>query len=503
MLAFNAKENLILYWDEPTITLDYPDHEMHALIKANWQQNLVPNIVLSSATLPQKKELAETILDFQSRFPGADIQEIVSHDCKKTIPLINRDGFIELPHYLSADYKEILEIVAHCRQYPTLLRYLDLREIIRFLLIVDDYDILKNNRYEIATTFPEVGAVNMATIKIYYLNVLGNLNPKAWPPLSKKLHQTRAKKQESNIQIVTTDAHTLTDGPTIFLADDVNQIAQFCLQSAAIPLVVMKDIMAVINYNADLNMEIAKLEKDYEDGTNDETTATKEKKKDNKKQNSEDRVSPEMKRLLQKIQERKMAVKTVTLDPLYVPNTKDHLYKHAPANLMQKPFTCEIPEYIVEQIMLINDVEDSWKMLLLMGIGVFAGARACNAAPPAAQQQPPENGTLRNIPPLPVSAKYTEVMKNLAQLQKLYLIIASTDYIYGTNYQFCHGYISKDLQEMSQEKCIQAMGRVGRNKLQQDYSVRFRDNALLKKLFKTELNKPEVLNMARLFCAAD
>ena len=34
-------------------------------------------------------------------------------------------------------------------------------------------------------------------------------------------------------------------------------------------------------------------------------------------------------------------------------------------------------------------------------------------------------------------------MKRLADEQKLYLIIASSDYIYGTNYQFCHGYLSK------------------------------------------------------------
>jgi hypothetical protein len=90
-------------------------------------------------------------------------------------------------------------------------------------------------------------------------------------------------------------------------------------------------------------------------------------------------------------------------------------------------------------------------------------------------------------------------MKSLAIDQKLYLIIASSDYIYGTNYQFCHGYIGKDLGTMSQEKCIQSMGRVGRNKIQQDYSVRFRDNVLIWKLFQTEENKPEVRNMSLLF----
>ena len=47
---------------------------------------------------------------------------------------------------------------------------------------------------------------------------------------------------------------------------------------------------------------------------------------------------------------------------------------------------------------------------------------------------------------------YVEIMKLLSQQQKLFMIIASTDYIYGTNYQFCHGYIGKDLNNLTQEK---------------------------------------------------
>ena len=90
-------------------------------------------------------------------------------------------------------------------------------------------------------------------------------------------------------------------------------------------------------------------------------------------------------------------------------------------------------------------------------------------------------------------------MKELAEKQKLFLIIASSDYIYGTNYQMCHGYIGKDLADMTQEKTIQAMGRVGRNKIQQEYTVRFRDDNLLKKLYLPCENKPEVINMNRLF----
>ena len=48
-------------------------------------------------------------------------------------------------------------------------------------------------------------------------------------------------------------------------------------------------------------------------------------------------------------------------------------------------------------------------------------------------------------------------------------------------------------------KMIQALGRIGRKKSQSDYSIRFRDDSLIDKLFSEEKNKPEVLNMNRLF----
>jgi hypothetical protein len=121
--------------------------------------------------------------------------------------------------------------------------------------------------------------------------------------------------------------------------------------------------------------------------------------------------------------------------------------------------------------MALKGVENSWKVLLMMGIGVFINH---------------ENIT------------YTEIMKNLAEEQKLYMIIASSDYIYGTNYQFCHGFLSKDL-DLTQEKLIQAMGRIGRNNIQQTYTIRFRDDEQISKLFTSETDKPEIINMNKLF----
>jgi hypothetical protein len=94
-----------------------------------------------------------------------------------------------------------------------------------------------------------------------------------------------------------------------------------------------------------------------------------------------------------------------------------------------------------------------------------------------------------------------ELMKKLAYDQKLFLIIASSDYIYGTNYQFCHGFIGDDLTNMTQQKTIQAMGRIGRNNVQNEYTIRFRSDEILMNLFSPMEYNLEAVNMSSLFCS--
>ena len=111
MLAFNDCSQIITYWDEPTITMDYDNHPFHEIIKRNWDENLIPNMVLSSATLPKQHELTNTISDFKDKFPNATVCNIVSHDCRKSIPIVNRFGYVEMPHYLTSNYAELQTIV--------------------------------------------------------------------------------------------------------------------------------------------------------------------------------------------------------------------------------------------------------------------------------------------------------------------------------------------------------------------------------------------------------
>jgi hypothetical protein len=479
MKAFNNVNDIIVYFDEPTISLDYKEHEFHKLIKRNWVENQIPNVVLSSATLPHESEIQNTILDFRSRFNGCDIISIVSHDCSKSIPIVNKDNFVELPHFLFETHEDLMISANHCSNYKTLLRYFDLNEIVKFIIYVNENQFYTNVRFSLERYFVDIKDVTMTNIKIYYLTLLKNIIPDKWSEIYNKMKLDRKNLYNSNIYFTTSDAYTLTDGPTIFLTNDVEKIAKFAIQNSKIPGEVIDDLMEAIEHNNGLSDKIDILEKEIQtiqdekeklrDGDKDRGgVASKFKTAGNDKIVADTREIREKQQMIDIIRSN---VKRIALNDIFVPNKLDHIRRWTNRNEYTNEFSANLNDNVVENIMLLQ-IENHWKILLLMGIGAIT------------------NHT---------NVKYNEIMKELAQNQKLYLIIASSDYIYGTNYQFCHGYISKDLSDMTQEKTIQAMGRVGRNKLQQTYTIRFRDDTIIKKIFMPCLNKPEVENMNLLF----
>jgi hypothetical protein len=516
MMAFHPLEKLMMYWDEPTISLDYADHILHPIIHRNWSGNLIPNVVLSSATLPREDEIVDVIQDFKVKFhdKNPEVYSVISHDFKKSIPIVNQGGFIELPHYLfGEDYDQVLECVEHCKSYKTLMRYFDLREILRFIALVtkpvandesdeddsDDSDdeateskskqidadpdtddnrglIISSQRYLPENMFADIGEITMTSIKEYYLLLLENIRPKFWTRVYETLMGVRKPKFASVVNLSTGDAHTLTDGPTIYLTEHVDKVAAYMLQIAKIPSVVMDDIMETIDFNTHVLEEIGKTEKlikDLEGESKEGSGGGGDDDKKFRRFTSDTRVNPETDRLHMKVDELKKSVKYTALHELFVPNRLEHLKRWTERTAISNEFTSFVEDEVVAQIMLLN-VASHWKLLLLMGIGAITNA---------------------------TDQKYTDIMKTLAKHQKLYLIITATDYIYGTNYQFCHGYIGKDLEGMTQEKAIQSMGRIGRGAIQQDYTIRVRHDAIIRHIFTAlrSADKPEVCAMNRLF----
>ena len=508
MLAFNSANTIITYWDEPTITLDCENHDLHAVIHQNWSDNVIPTVVLSCATLPNDDDMQPVYADFRAKFDDADIHVITSYDCRKSIPILDTQCKCVLPHYLYSSYHDIMSTARYCKANLTLLRYFDLREIITFIEYVNRQHYI-DEMYSIDSYFSnDITTITMNSLKEYYLEVLLHMNEDSWSTIYTHMHRQRKSRFDeprTNIQktnsygaptntpsnagktlsrttslhtsipptppaattkpigvlITTEDAYTLTDGPTIFLADDVDKIGKFYIKHTNIPEHAFSKIMSNIVANNELTEKIDKLEREIEHQNEKSSTSWENSK-----------MTKETRELDAEINRLRKNVRIVSLDSIYVPNTCNHQTKWTPdGSVRENAFISNIGDDMSRQIMLL-DIDNHIKFLLLLGIGVF-----------------------KQIP----DKRYMEIIKRLADEQRLFVIIASTDYIYGTNYQFCHGFIGKDLNTMTQQKTLQAMGRVGRNNIQQDYTIRFRDDSMISSLFKEPEYNLEAINIRRLF----
>ena len=531
--------DLITYWDEPTISMDYAEHDLHPIIHRNWTENRISKMVLSCATLPKEREILDTITDFRQRFDGAQIHSIESYDCRKSIAVLNKTGHSVLPHLLFSDYDQLQTCVEHCEANKTLLRYFDLQEIIQ---LVEKAQPLIPEQYKSENYFNKsISEITMNSLKLYYLKVLRNIRqqdwtslydelsrkqtpkfaktgitktksvdlskpltcaqpfgrsqslaqPKASQPLSRQQSVayapiSQAQTQSSNgILLTTEDAHTLTDGPTIFLAEDVNKIGKFYIQQTNIPAKIFQGISDKIAQNSALQQKIDVLTKTLEDKASGEL--------DKEKKIERDQLPPEVKRIMEQIEAVRGQIKSVAMEPVYIPNTTQHQRVWVPSdNTVQNAFVPAVDEESVKDIMGL-DVSDQMKLLLLLGIGVFTKDASIIGEAQVSDSNSGKTTTSTG------HLAYMEIMKRLAYQQRLFLILASSDYIYGTNYEFCNGFIGKDLNNMTQQKTIQAMGRIGRNQMQQEYTIRFRDDAMLTQLFQAPTKNPEAEVMSRLF----
>jgi hypothetical protein len=149
---------------------------------------------------------------------------------------------------------------------------------------------------------------------------------------------TTQAKGSCAIYVTTKDAYTLTDGPTIFLANDVQKVAKFCIQQANIPASIMKDIMEKIEFNNTLNERIAGIESDLafeeEKITNKLCGASGASKSMERKNKNKSKIASDMidktddaniVKMRDTLEDLKKMVKSATLNDVFIPNKLTHL----------------------------------------------------------------------------------------------------------------------------------------------------------------------------------
>ena len=406
MLSFNDKPQIITYWDEPTITMDVPSHPLHEQIHKNWVEHKISTVVLSCATLPHEHEIQPTIASFRDKFPGAEIHTIDSFHLKKSVSLVNSSGEKVLPHLLFPDPAELQQCVAECKTNPTLLRYFDLSSIVQYI-----ESLLARGQLE-EMLWPEnyfdldVDGMNMTSIKQYYLAALKNEKSKGeprfplGPPPPQKLQGnelirlntapvtssmaspndfrrlntlpftgTGAARGESKAHFgsslfTTAAAYTLTNGPAIYLTENVENLAKFYIHSTKIPPVVLTQLMAKITANGGLQEKLSRAQKMLEDKLAAATATSGDFEKNEgsggssggglRKMERREQRDPEITKLVGQVDALRAQFQPVRMDNKYIPNTAAHQTIWVSSDTKQhiaNAFVPDISDEVVKEIM--------------------------------------------------------------------------------------------------------------------------------------------------------
>jgi hypothetical protein len=330
MLQFFPAGTVLLYWDEPTISMDEDDHELHPIIRRTWKSHKIPNIVLSSATLPK--------IDY-TQLTTLQVHEIYSYESSKTIQVLSPDNYIVLPHHYCKTQEELAACVKHLEENLILLKYIDLGAVVHFLK-------------DKPLPFTKMEDITIMGIKKQYIQHL-------------KQHTISTPDRiqvAPTLQMCSEDAWTCAHGPTMYVADDVTKIVAYFLKASAIPSDVMGELMKNLAYNNDIAERVAKLEKDVQD-----------KNKDDKKEKKmvDNRVTDEVKRIQTELSRLQASVRPITLPDKFIPNTYAHLERFKHLDKLGTAFTADLDPTILEKVLVLQ-VDTAWKVLLMMGIAVFS-----------------------------------------------------------------------------------------------------------------------------------
>ena len=314
MMSFFETNDLVLFWDEPTITMDYEHHVLHDSITKLWTVNKIPNIVLSSATLPNQPDLKEICDKYKIKYEG-EVFYVESIDETTHITLLDTTGQIVMPHKVfSDDYAGILQFIE--KHGLSHMKFLSLTECSEFILFfANKYSTIKEM---INRDYVTISEVNSQNLRMLYYKVIQAL-PSWNYDLSDYVKSHVVPSLNVTNLLVTESSHTLTHGPTIYLCENTQYWIDFFVKNSGIHESTLTELEKKLESNQVLLEKIFRIRKDIEDKT--------AKDEGNENKMKEQRFDSATKTLIQEADTLEKMLKPVQLHPSYIPNSREHFDK--------------------------------------------------------------------------------------------------------------------------------------------------------------------------------
>ena len=434
MCAFNKPENIVLFWDEPTIILDQVSSPFHENISNIWKKNKIPNIVLSSATLPGRKYIPNIEKSFMEKFGDLSIVvEVTSNDNISNIKLFDPNGKCIMPHTFFMDNRDLNEYLSkYDEKYD---RLFSTEECSSFILY-----FIKNMKKSLIDYFPDIDSINTKNIKRIYFNILSTISPDYWKIIVESYKIKHDRIHNIGPELTSRHAKSIVNGPCLFITENPQIIVKYLNKISKIDKSILNIIQQNIEFNHGLKSKIDQIEREISFELESKNVNDDESTKHN--DSSSSKLSQSIEKKQSMVEQLQKKFKTISLPFSCIPNTLDHYDRFRSDGEdgyhESDVFTSSLDNETIEKIMKL-DISIEYKILCLQGIGIIN------------REYNNEDYSI-----------YENIIKELMDDKRLFVAIVNSDYIYGVNYQFSHCYLAKDIEDISHEKIIQSIGRVGR-----------------------------------------
>lgn len=439
-------EDYLLFFDEPTVGADQPEHQITAAIP-QFMIHGPEQIILSSASNPTIEDIPHTVKLYTDRFPEAYIVSVTSNNIKIGCEIVSYDGYTFAPHAGCKNVSELQSILDRIQNVSFISKLYTSPIVYKWYDILSENETIKDKLPNIVEYFDKVKNRNQFMVTQFackLIQVLINQNDndliaELCKPMKKivvneiEQHEIPPEKPKSLVweekveEVQYTTEITELD-PSKLLTSDAYKYMGGCLYATSDPIQKAKNMYDVLLSRVPKLKQMMKEYNYHEKEYKKQQTALEKRKFDSQK--ARDTATS----LFQNISPPRFP-----FPDIYQINTIDHIGKYTKikpsmfdSKSIRQPFTKHdidlelgAPEWVI--------------LLLYAGVGIYI----------------PNTHMLNK--------DYLDTVLKFAAKGKLAFLITDDSINYGANYPLSHVIIEDDLADNhSINSIIQLLGRGGR-----------------------------------------